>query len=102
MPCFFDHRLAAFALTIALAGCGGNPAENGAPEAEPQPEPEPEGGLCNAAGWCWAEPTPFGDLIWAIDGTPDGAVVYAVGPGGVVVEFRSGSWRYHQGVAHQQ
>jgi hypothetical protein len=98
MTCFFDHRLAVFALTFAVAGCGGKPAASGAPEAEP----EPDGGLCNAAGWCWAEPTPFGDMISAIHGTPDGAVVYAVGAGGVILEFRAGDWHYHHGVTQDE
>lgn len=51
--------------------------------------------LCNDRGWCWVEPTPFGETILDIHGTPNGETVFAVGRQGVIVESREGAYRYH-------
>ncbi len=62
--------------------------------AEPD-EPWGSDPLCNSGGWCWTQPTPFGERVRDIHGTSDGSVVFAVGDNGLVVEARAEGAKYH-------
>lgn len=55
---------------------------------------------CARGNWCWVTPAPFGERFDAIDGSPDGNTVFAVGADAACVQYdvTSGTWTEHRSV----
>lgn len=81
-------------LLLAFVACTNVPPDDGGP-LDRQTRSDASSAItpvCNASGWCWQNPLPFGmnlDDVWGSSGSD----LWAVGNGGTMLRFDGTAWR---------